>query len=219
MKGVKYMSKPKIIKVKSNMNKHYTYLELNKRKKQAFKEGNYLEVIQYSYAMIEDRLLSILHYLYVVNRNEYPYKLEKYVEESITKLLYPKRYIEENMRTSSPCINNINTKLNIIKKIYNYKKDDENILLMRKKINDVINIKLLKMDISRLETWKEYRNEFTHTLYNKDLDDINIHLREQAKIGIELSERFDEYADILKGKVNNTKSLRSFYEAKVDLRC
>ena len=65
----------KIIKVTDNKDKQLTYQQLNKKLKQSLEVSNYHETINLSYAMIEDRLKTILDLLYIIeNRNK---KLEK----------------------------------------------------------------------------------------------------------------------------------------------
>lgn len=104
----------KIDKVVDGLNKHYTYIELNKRKKLAYEIGDYLSVIHYSYAMIEDRLLSFLHYLYITNKNH---------------------------------------------------------------LLSLINTKDLRSDTSKLKEWLDYRNEYTHSIYNKDILSADYHIK------------------------------------------
>ena len=58
------MKKTEIDISTDNMSKHHTYQELTKKRDNSLKNENYVEAIAYSYAMIEDRLLSFLHHLY-----------------------------------------------------------------------------------------------------------------------------------------------------------
>lgn len=104
---------------------------------------------------------------------------------------------------------NINIKLTIIERICKSKSNDSNILLIQKHLEKVLNVASLLKDIKKLKKWTEYRNEFTHSLYNKDLDDIIIKEKEQALISIDLSKNFDRYNDLLKGNINKVPSLRS----------
>lgn len=201
-------NKPKITKASGNFEKHYTYLELNKRKMKSFEKKDYLSVIHYCYAMIEDRLLSFLHYLYIIDRNIYPFKFEKSVEKSFTKLMYPNKEEE----TSSPNFKNLNTKIKIIKNLYNYKKDDPTILRVKRHMDSVLNMKDLKNDITKLSEWSKYRNEFTHSMYNKDIKSIDEHLVANAKEGLYLADRFDMYSDLLKGNIYDIPSLRNKIE-------
>lgn len=204
------MSKRLIKAVDDNMSKHFTYKELNKRKIDAYNNGNYMESIQYSYAMIEDRLLSILHHIYIINRKEYPYKFEEKVGAEMTNILYPNK----NKKIAQPRFDNINTKITTIQKIYNYKGEDIIIKKIQKHLLLNLNIEEFKKDINKLKKWKNFRNEFTHAIYNKDMNDIISKEKEQALIGIELSESFDRYTELLKGYVNNTNSLRYEFENK-----
>lgn len=192
----------------NNMSKHLTYQELNKRKMDAYSNGNYMESIQYAYAMIEDRLLSILHHIYIINRNIYPYKFEESVAVELTKMLYPNK---EN-KVANPRFENINTKITIIQKIYNYKGENLIIKKIQNHLEATLDMNKFKKDISKLKKWKNFRNEFTHAIYNKDINDVIMKEKEQASIGIELSESLDNYTELLKGYINGVNSVRSELE-------
>lgn len=195
-------NKPSIDEVLSLMDKHITYVELNTKKEKALKDKEYISVIHYSYAMIEDRLLSFLYYLYIINRSNYD--LEPEVEQSIIKI----------NNDFKPQFNNISTKIKIIKKIYNYKKDDAIIIEMKKHMEDLFSLKELKRDILKLEKWIKFRNELVHSLYNKHYEDLENKIEEQANIGIYLSNQFDNYSDLLKGNINHKKSFRKILEER-----
>ena len=72
----------KIKKVFNNSDKQLTYSMLNKKCKLALENKEYETVLLYSYAMIEDRLLSMLHHLYVINNNIYE------VDQSMNIILF-----------------------------------------------------------------------------------------------------------------------------------
>ncbi len=59
----------KIIKVTDNKDKQLTYQQLNKKLKQSLEVSNYHETINLSYAMIEDRLKTILDLLYIIENH------------------------------------------------------------------------------------------------------------------------------------------------------
>ena len=76
------MKKNIIKSVECNKDKQETYRSLNRKCKTFFEEGNYEALLLYSYAMIEDRLLSMLHYLYVINRKSKKLVPEDNIEDS-----------------------------------------------------------------------------------------------------------------------------------------
>ncbi len=194
--------------VNSSMDKHFTYIELNNLRDKALLCGDYISVMHYCYAMIEDRLLSFLHYLYIIDRNKYPYLLENKIATSITLLLYPNKKDDFCIK-SKPNFNNINTKINVIKKIYNYSGKDIIILNMKNFINEIIDLNELKGDVKNLIEWKNFRNELVHSLYNKNLEDYNSKIKKYANIGISLANKFDNYSDLMKGNIINHKSFRA----------
>ena len=197
------MRKPEIKISANNMEKHNTYQELTKKRDNSLKKENYVEVVTYSYAMIEDRLLSFLHHLYVIDR--YNFKLEDLVSPHLANV---KRKNDDLESEYKPHIENISTKISIIKTLYNYKGKDSILIKINNHIKEIIDVKQLKKDICKLEKWLKYRNEITHGLFNKDLNDLNSKLKSIAEEGIYLSGRFDFYSDLLKGNINKKESLR-----------
>lgn len=205
------MKKTEIDISTDNMSKHHTYQELTKKRDNSLKNENYVEAIAYSYAMIEDRLLSFLHHLYVIDR--YKFKLEDLVSQHLAKKMRKNNDVESEYK---PHIENISTKINIIKKLYNYKGIDSVLIKINNHIKDTLDVKQLQNDIGRLNKWLNYRNEITHDLFNKDLDDLNNKLKSIAEEGIYLSGQFDYYSDLLKGNINNKESLRKIFEKELE---
>ena len=201
------MRKPEIRISADNMEKHNTYQELTKKRNNSLKKENYVEVVTYSYAMIEDRLLSFLHHLYVIDR--YKFKLEDLVSPHLASVMRKNSEIESEYK---PRIKNISTKITIIKALYNYKGTDLILSKINNHIKDILDVKQLQNDIGRLNKWLNYRNEITHGLFNKNLEDLNSKLKSIAKEGIYLSGRFDYYSDLLKGNINKKESLRKIFE-------
>ena len=205
------MKKTEIDISTDNMSKHHTYQELTKKRDNSLKNENYVEAIAYSYAMIEDRLLSFLHHLYVIDR--YKFKLEDLVSQHLAKKMRKNNDVESEYK---PHIENISTKINIIKKLYNYKGIDSVLIKINNHIKDTLDVKQLQNDIGRLNKWLNYRNEITHDLFNKDLDDLNNKLKSIAEEGIYLSGQYDYYSDLLKGNINNKESLRKIFEKELE---
>ena len=109
-----------IKKVINNKDKELTYKELNKKCKLALENKEYETVLLYSYAMIEDILLSMLHHLYVINRYNDSILPNDYIDRIIRPLL---GYKSESDKNKLYKIKNISTKINLIK-LFNKKNKD-----------------------------------------------------------------------------------------------
>ena len=121
MKEIRNGISMKIKKVFNNSDKQLTYSMLNKKCKLALENKEYETVLLYSYAMIEDRLLSMLHHLYVINRYNDSILPNDYIDNIIRPLLGHNNKAEKSKVYK---IYNITTKINIIK-IFNKKNKDK----------------------------------------------------------------------------------------------
>ena len=207
------MKIPQIKKHIDKNDKKNTYKELRKRRDEAILTGHYLEVIIYAYAMIEDRTLSFLHHLYIVNRNIYPYIIEPNIYNSVFFLMNPNKDIFKE--EYKPDLEKISVKMKVIQKICEYCEDDEFICEIKKFLEENLNINELIQDIKSLEKWCDKRNEIIHCLYNKNLEDADKQIKDIALEGERLSSSFGSYTDIIKARRTDKKSIRSIYENRI----
>ena len=189
----------RIKKVETNYAKKDTYYELNKICQEALKENNCFTVIVLSYAMIEDRFLSFLYYLYLIDRNIEKPKPSPDIE----------KFVFEIMKSSRSNFFNLSTKIEIITKII--KNKDCNYL--SKDIYDLldnsIGIEKVTIFLKKLTKWFTYRNDIIHASFNKSKKNLLETIEEQAKIGYDLSKQLSSFVNNIKYK---NKSLRSQYE-------
>lgn len=191
----------KIIKVTDNKDKQLTYQQLNKKLKQSLEVSNYHETINLSYAMIEDRLKTILDLLYIIeNRNKKPYP-----HDNVDKIIRPVlKFDLKGEKKNVYKINNITTKLNIIKRILKSNTEDIFIRDCKVIIQNNIGIKEMLDWIKKVGNWCKIRNEIIHGAFNKNYKSLNINLEETAKTGYELSITIKKYANFIK---NNKKQI------------
>ena len=95
--------------IKDNQDKKLTYKILNAKLKKSYTSGNFHEVINLSYAMIEDRLKTILDLLYIIEDK----KEKLYPCDSIDRIIRPiLKFNLDGDKKNIYKINNISTKLN-----------------------------------------------------------------------------------------------------------
>jgi hypothetical protein len=202
-----------IKKVINNKDKELTYRELNKKCKLALLNNEYETLLLYSYAMIEDRLLSMLHYLYVIDR----YSESLLPNDDIDKIIRPLlKYNNESDKSKVYKINNITTKINILK-IFNKKNKD-----ISPYINDCyriidhnIKIDYLKDYFKRLNNWIRIRNEIIHASFNKNINDLNNQLKDSSIEGYNLAKEISKYANSIKDNYKQI-SVRTKWNAIVN---
>lgn len=189
----------KIVAVSDNNEKKITYQELNKNLKLAYQNNNYHQIINLSYAMIEDRLKTILDLLYVIeDRNKTPYPCD-YIDRILRNLL---NYNTEADKKKIYKINNISTKLIILEKILKSKSDNEYIKDCKKIIDKNIGINVLLNWIKEVKKWAKIRNEIIHSSFNKNIHSLVDNLEKCANDGYLLAKKIKTYTNKLKDNSN-----------------
>ena len=181
-----------------NQDKYHTYTELNKRRKKALEEGNYIEVVAYDYAMIEDRLLSILKHLKLIelNKKKQRYFIKKELEKAFFEFYYSKE--EKGKKRNGPEIKNISTKIKIILLLLEYKKENEslkNMSFILKNVNEEIDLNKEKNILSK---WCSKRDEIIHAMYNKNIQDFDKKIKDIAIEGKNISYTYSKISRIVK---------------------
>jgi len=158
--------------------------------------NNYESVLLLSYAMIEDRLLSMLHYFYLIedkNKCLYP---SDYIDGYIRHFL---KYKENSRKEEVYKIYNISTKIKMLKLFINNNNED-NVY-----INNCYNVICNKIGednykkyFNDLEDFLKVRNEIIHSSFNKNINDLNIKLEICAKEGYRLSKLISKYVNLIK---------------------
>lgn len=192
------MSSVRIKQVKDNKDKQETYRSLNKKLTDAYKNNNYESVLLLSYAMIEDRLLSMLHYLYLIedrNNKIYPCDL---VDKIIRPIL---GFNIDSNKKDVYRIYNISTKLKLLKLVI--KESDNDYLNDCNRIIDyMIGLDEYHKFLKELEKWLKLRNEIIHASFNKNIIDLNDKLKYASNNGYELSKLSKSYTNKLKSSID-----------------
>ena len=186
-----------IDKVIDNKDKQNTYRELNKRRNEALKSKKYVEVIAYDYAMIEDRLLSILKHIDLIELNDYKYNINKEIKDEFCLLYY-----NDDKNHDLPHINMMNTKIKIIKKILKYQLDNTLLINMSNILKIIDDNYELNKSLRKVKKWCDKRNEIVHAMYNKNVIDFDKKIEDIAIEGKDLSYLFSRICNEIK-KIKN----------------
>lgn len=188
----------KIIKpVDNNISKQRTYKKLLGRYKLAVKNEFYFEAMIIVYAMLEDRLRSILYYTGVL-KNRDNLSLHKKTKSQVQDII---GIYQKDCKIS---MKNITGKMQIIKSMLVWSTECENVedeyLLLLKSALETIDIGEMLETIDGLEGWLKYRNEVIHASMNKDVDSLYSDLSERIEEGMRYARIIDNQAAILKKK-------------------
>ena len=181
------MKEAKIKRVENNKSKGKTYAAIMSNYNLAIESGFYGEAELIVYAYLEDRLRSFLYYSGFIDT-------------------YNSRHINENgmlVYGGEACINDISTKISIIKSsfkaINNHElKDNMFIKELKRNYNITLNIPEIKKMLNKVEDWCKYRNEIIHGMFNKDLEALRSGYLKHVKEGFEFGRYIDQQVKNLK---------------------
>lgn len=186
--------------VADNKDKQRTYRTQLEKYNQAMRYGFYLQAIMIDYAMIEDRLYSMLYHMgFLENRtarNVFA-KTKPYLSDIVST------YKTANEDTKLG-IKNLKGKIKIVRCVMQWAQQPENaakdgnfLAALKSQCNKMEIPKVLSM-LEDIEKWSAYRNEIVHALMNKNLDSLDAELKEQAETGMQLARLLDSRVKKLK---------------------
>lgn len=172
---------PKIKQVQNNKSKGKTYTKLLTKYNEAMENGYYGEAELIVYAFLEDRLRALIyHYGALDARNS--------------------REINEKMSSvyGRPVrIDNISAKIDVIKCILDVSQNDSCNDEFTAEIKTIVKYSAppteIKRTLSEIKKWCDYRNEITHAMFNKDIEDLRSGYEEHVKEGYLLARQIDKY--------------------------
>lgn len=182
------MAKRLINAVESNEGKRKTYAFVMDKYKKAMESGFYGEAELIVYAFLEDRLRSFLYYSGALDH-------------------WNSKNINEDMASiygEVTCIYDITAKLEIINKVIDLNSvmqefgDNDYANYLINKYRAAIDISEVDKLLTKINKWREYRNEVVHALLNKDLDHLHQTYRVHVEEGYKLARQLDNYVGALK---------------------
>lgn len=186
-----------IPKAKTGKEKQKTYTMYMAQYNKAMRNEFFLESIMIDYAMMEDRLIAMLHYLGIISRNQQKLCVNKFCRADIRRLL---KYKEN----ASIKINNISVKVKILNALITLNDVDESAFV--NKIITHIDAQSDRQELqnlcSSITKWCDIRNQYVHALLNKNYDALQEGLKEFAKSGHIIARKIDACVKLV--KQNNT---------------
>lgn len=195
------MEDRKIAPVENNLEKRQTYREQMKRYNKAIKEGFYFEALLIDYAMLEDRLRSVLyHVAFFADRNKINSwkKTKPYFQKFVSEYKNPDENENLGVSTSiSGKIKNIRSMLRWTADSDQTNETDRYLLTLKSQLEGV-DIGALLETLENIEEWRKYRNEIVHSLLNKSVEGVNTELETLAVNGMKYAREIDNQLKVLK---------------------
>ncbi len=198
-------------RITSGKEKQNAYRIEYSRYKKALTQEFYLEGLVIGYAIIEDRLVSFLHYCGIVSREKENLEINKSVYPFIRTLL-------NKSEDTSIKVKDIRVKMDIVQALLELdaesaqqieidtkavidrqnegKKRKRRILIgymiaLQRKMNNLKKAELLDFLKNQLDPWRENRNQIIHALLSKKVDGVAIAKKELSEQGYELTRTLD----------------------------
>ena len=195
------MSKRLIAPVANNLEKYYTYSENISKYNKAMRGEFYFEALLIDYAMLEDRLRSMLYYLGALKSRD-SIKIDYQKAQELLK-----RIVQDYAEKDEPkniSITSITGKIRVVRcvALWSLEVHEVNIEnrygIVLKKGMEGIDIDWLIRTLSNIQKWCKYRNEIIHCLLNKNIDSVGMSIVEQAETGFSLARDIDTQVRLLK---------------------
>ena len=194
------MPKPKIKPVATNTEKAQVYKTMMTKYSIAVKSGFYCEAIMIDYAMIEDRLRSVLYHMGLL-ANRTATKVWKKTRPELLKLV--EQYKDAN-EDSTLGIGNISGKIKIVRCLLlwaiNTEDDcsDNKYLKALKSQLEGTDLELFLQTVNEVKDWTKERNEVVHAMLNKNVIALEEKLKPLAEEGMRLGRALDSQERLLK---------------------
>ena len=178
-------------RVEDNQDKCNTYKKYCDQYKLALRHEFYLEAIMIDYAMMEDRLLSLLSHLGVITIANNKLTVSKFCRSSLREFLGLKP-------NGAIRLDQISTKRNILKLFLNLSEEqiqelpNETLRLYYVRVQNALYAYGGKFPLSQLlddiDAWCNKRNQYVHALFNKNYIALQEGLEDYVKTGMSLAE-------------------------------
>lgn len=203
------MAERKIAAVTNNTDKQRTYRQQLGRHSRAMREEFYFEALLIDYAVLEDRLRSLIYHMgFLANR-----KADKIWKKTRPDLL---EFVTEYKRESEDLrlgIRNISAKIKIVRSVLLWaqasgeENGSEKYRKTLKKQCRAMDLEGMLAVLQEIENWCGYRNEVVHGLMNKNIDSLHTQIMEKAQQGLRMARYLDAQGRLLKSGNRIRKSV------------
>lgn len=196
------MAERKIQPVQNNVEKQQTYQRMLSKYRQAMDQGFFCEALMIDYAMIEDRLRSMLYHMGFIADRSKP-AIWKKARPSLQAIVndYKRDNEDDTLGTSS-----LSSKIKIVRSVCLWVANTEggyqnNVhLTVLKTQLESLDLANVFQVLDEVDCWKVYRNEVVHAMMNKNILHLEESLRPYAEEGMRLARALDSIEKGIKAR-------------------
>lgn len=195
------MSKPQIARVSDNKDKQRTYAYWKSRYRLAMKYQFYFEAMMIDYALLEDRLTSILYHSGVMPNRQTLKMSARTTKDVLRQIITNYGDFREN---ESVKLSQISGKIRVISAILNWVEnvqggyENNKYLVALKSQYESVDIASMGVTLHDISDWCVYRNEVVHAALNKNLESISEELATKANEGFRFANILDSQERLIK---------------------
>lgn len=186
--------------VNNNQEKEVTYRNRMGKYNQAIKYGFYCEAVMITYAMIEDRLRSMIYHMGFLANRQATF-IWKRTRPVLGNCVEKYKTDEEDLKLG---INTLSGKTKIVRCVYLWAMNTNNsygadryMTVLKSQIEGTDIDEVLKT-LEEIEKWKSCRNEIVHAMMNKNNDKLEEILKPHAIEGMSMARSLDNQVKKLK---------------------
>lgn len=179
--------------VHDNAEKQQTYRKMLGRYRCAMKQAFYCEALMIDYAMIEDRMHSMIYHMgFLADRTKTGIwkKARPYLEQIVNE------YKRENEDTALGTTS-LSGKMKILRSVFLWAANTDggyqnnvHLTVLKSKL-DAIDAERVMLVLENIDKWRVYRNEVVHAMMNKNIVQLEETMQPHAAEGMRLARELD----------------------------
>ncbi len=194
------MAERKIQPVQNNQEKQQTYRKLLSKFNRAMDQEFYCEALMIDYAMIEDRLGSMMYHMgFIADRQKTGIwkKSRPYLQTIVSD--YKREKEDDTLGTTS-----LSNKIKIVRSVFLWSayteggyRDNAHLTVLKSQMESIDIANALRV-LDAVDAWRPYRNEVVHAMMNKNIFQLEDTLRPYAEEGMKLARDLDSIERMIK---------------------
>ena len=187
------MVERKIQPVQDNTEKQQTYRKMLGKYSNAMNQKFFCEALMIDYAMIEDRLRSMIYHMgFLPDRNTT--KIWKNARPYLLRIVNEYKHKKENDALGTTTLNG---KIKIVRSVFLWAsntdggyRDNPHLAVLKSRLDEIEHERVFQV-LDDIDRWREYRNEVVHAMMNKNILRLEETMQPYAAEGMRLARELD----------------------------
>lgn len=183
-----------------NMDKNYTYRTLIEQLDKSIEAGFYFESLFLEFAMMEDRLRSILYYSKVIKKKDSEVPNHPETKEEIKNIFFSET--THHPETHKFDFKSIAEKREMVEVLIKWSNKD---IESQNQIQEDLKMQYQDLEmylpvLDAMKDWCAYRNKLIHAIFDKNIESINIELKDRILDGKIIAAELRRLSQTIKNK-------------------